>query len=64
MRLRKQILADIKAHKSEWDYIDMTDAVRIQIELLLDIRDLAFQTRLLVLSILQKEKRTTEGRKH
>jgi hypothetical protein len=57
MRTNKQILADLKAHANEWGYVGMTDAVRLQIELLLDIRDLAFQTRLLTLRKLRKKKK-------
>jgi len=54
MRTRKEILADIEAHSNEWGYIGLSDAVKIQVELLLDMRDLAFQTRLLVLRALRK----------
>ena len=56
MRTRKEILADIRAHSNEWNYIGMYDAVRIQNELLFNIRNLAYQIRLLALRTVRKRK--------
>lgn len=40
MRSDKEIQQDMNAHENEWGYIGISDAVRIEIELLLDIRNL------------------------